>query len=276
MRADTRPFSGLDWYYQQLNRYPVLSREEERVLAQRMRDHGDPEARQRLIQSNLRFVIRVANQYYTGYVPLPDLVNAGTIGLIRGLEKFDYRRGTKLITYAVYWIRVGINDLLAKQMRQVNMPMHFYSYLSVVMRAVERLYNRDGRMPSVAELMQETGLTEFYVRRALEVVEGDELLNVYHYGSDEQIIETYADPATPVPDLFEQTLTIQTINRSLTTLNDRERYICVHYFGLLGIEPRKLEDIAHDLHLSRERVRQIKGDILRKLRAKKELKALVA
>jgi RNA polymerase primary sigma factor len=256
----------LKLYVRQIGGGPLLTREEERELARR-KDAGDEEAKRRLIESNLRLVMAITRNYTKADVPLLDLIQEGNLGLIRAVEKFDYRLGYKLSTYATWWIRQAITRALADQGRTIRLPVHVADQVRRLLRARRQLAQKLNREPSLAELAKETQQTEERVRELLELVENPVSLET-PVGDGESL---YGDLIEDVHALapHEQTAEMartKELAGALEQLNPRMRRVLALRFGLDGELPQTLEEVGSQLGITRERVRQLETRALRELR----------
>ena len=256
----------LKLYVRQIGGGPLLTREEERELARR-KDEGDEEAKKRLIESNLRLVMAITRNYTKASVPLLDLIQEGNLGLIRAVEKFDYRLGYKLSTYATWWIRQAITRALADQGRTIRLPVHVADQVRRLLRARRQLAQKLNREPSLAELARETQQTEERVRELLELVEIPVSLDT-PVGDGESL---YGDLIEDVNSLAPHDQSaVQARGRELAgaleQLNPRMRRVLTLRFGLDGQPPQTLEEVGSQLGITRERVRQLETRALRELR----------
>ena len=259
--------SSLDQYLKEISVYPLLTREDEVELAQRIRD-GDEEALDKLVRSNLRFVVSVAKKYQNQGVALSDLINEGNLGLIRAAHKFDETKGIKFISYAVWWIRQAILQALAEQSRIVRVPLNRAGALHRIGKRSAALLQELGREPTVEELADELDISEEEVRRTLSLSQSHLSLDApLTPGEDNRLLDYLPDQFAPGPDdeTYDQAL-MDTVEEALSTLKEREAKILRLYFGLDGQEPMTLEEIGTILGVTRERVRQIKEKALLRLR----------
>src|SRR5215475_8708442 len=256
----------LKLYVRQIGGGALLTREEERELARR-KDEGDEAAKRRLIECNLRLVMAITRNYTKADVPLLDLIQEGNLGLIRAVEKFDYRLGYKLSTYATWWIRQAITRALADQGRTIRLPVHVADQVRRLLRVRRQLAQKLNREPSLPELARETQQTEERVRELLELVENPVSLET-PVGDGESL---YGDLIEDVNSLAPHD---ETADRARTTelagaldlLNPRMRRVLALRFGLDSESPRTLEEVGSELGITRERVRQLETRALRELR----------
>ena len=259
--------SSLDQYLKEISVYPLLTREDEVELARRIRQ-GDAEALDKLVRSNLRFVVSVAKKYQNQGVALGDLINEGNLGLIRAAHKFDETKGIKFISYAVWWIRQAILQALAEQSRIVRAPLNRAGALHRIGRRSSILLQELGREPTAEEIAEELDLSHEEVERTLALSQSHLSLDApLTPGEDSRLLDYLPDQYSPAPDdeTYERALSV-TINAALSTLKEREAKILRLYFGLDGQEPMTLEEIGSLLGITRERVRQIKERALARLR----------
>ncbi len=259
--------SSLDQYLKEISVYPLLKREDEVELAQRIRK-GEEEALDKLVRSNLRFVVSVAKKYQNQGVALSDLINEGNVGLIRAAHKFDETKGIKFISYAVWWIRQAILQALAEQSRIVRVPLNRAGALHRIGKRSAALLQELGREPTVEELADELDLSEDEVRRTLSLSQTHLSLDApLTPGEDNRLLDYLPDQFAAGPDdeTYDRAL-LNTVEEALGTLKEREAKILRLYFGLDSQEPMTLEEIGSILGITRERVRQIKEKALLRLR----------
>ncbi|MDQ7820596.1 MAG: sigma-70 family RNA polymerase sigma factor [Armatimonadota bacterium] len=254
-------------YLSEIGRVPLLTREEEVALARRAAA-GDPEARRRLIEANLRLVVSVAKKYAGRGMDLMDLVQEGNRGLMRAVEKFDWRRGYKFSTYATWWIRQAITRALADQSRTIRLPVHVIETRNRILRAARALAQRLGHEPTPAELAQAVRIPAARVEEILRA--GQELASLDAPTDDEgdsHLQDFVADPDSLDPEEIAARASLrQQLEEVLDTLTPRERLVLRRRFGLSGEGPQTLEQVGRELGVTRERVRQIEARALRKLR----------
>jgi RNA polymerase primary sigma factor len=259
--------SSLDQYLKEISAYPLLKREDEIELAQKIRI-GDAEALDKLVRSNLRFVVSVAKKYQNQGVALGDLINEGNLGLIRAAHKFDETKGIKFISYAVWWIRQAILQALAEQSRIVRVPLNRAGALHRIGKRSSTLLQELGREPTVEEIAEELELSHEEVSRTLAISQTHLSLDApLTPGEDNRLLDYLPDQFSAGPDdeTYERALS-NTIEEALGTLKDREGRVLRLYFGLDGEDPKTLEEIGSMLGITRERVRQIKEKALVRLR----------
>jgi RNA polymerase primary sigma factor len=266
-RAEHAPAQDpLKLYVRQIGGGPLLTREEERELARR-KDEGDEDAKRRLIESNLRLVMAITRNYTKANVPLLDLIQEGNLGLIRAVEKFDYRLGYKLSTYATWWIRQAITRALADQGRTIRLPVHVADQVRRLLRARRQLAQKLNREPTLVELAREAQQSEERVRELLELVENPVSLET-PVGDGESL---YGDLIEDVHALAPHEQSAEQargreLAGALEQLNPRMRRVLSLRFGLDGSAPQTLEEVGSQLGITRERVRQLETRALRELR----------
>jgi RNA polymerase primary sigma factor len=266
---------SLDQYLREISQYPLITRDDEVVLAQQIRT-GCEESLDKLVRSNLRFVVSVAKKYQNQGVSLSDLINEGNLGLIRAAHKFDETKGIKFISYAVWWIRQAILQALAEQSRIVRVPLNRAGTLHRIGKRSSALLQELGREPTVEEIAEGMDITQEEVAKTLSISQGHLSLDApLSPGEDNKLLDYLPDTQNPGPDdeTFEHALT-ESIEEVLSTLKEREARILRLYFGLDGQEPMTLEEIGGMLGITRERVRQIKEKALARLRHVSRAKAL--
>ena len=256
----------LKLYVRQIGGGALLTREEERELARR-KDEGDELAKKKLIESNLRLVMAITRNYTKASVPLLDLIQEGNLGLIRAVEKFDYKLGYKLSTYATWWIRQAITRALADQGRTIRLPVHVADQVRRLLRARRQLAQKYNREPTTAELAKETQQSEERVRELLELVENPVSLET-PVGDGESL---YGDLIEDVNSLAPHEQSAEQargreLADALEQLNPRMRRVLSLRFGLDGEPPQTLEEVGGQLGITRERVRQLETRALRELR----------
>jgi len=253
-------------YVRQIGDGPLLTREEERELARR-KDAGDEEAKRKLIESNLRLVMSITRHYTRAGVPLLDLIQEGNLGLIRAVEKFDYRMGFKLSTYATWWIRQSITRALADQGRTIRLPVHVAEQVRRLMRARRVLAQKLNRDPTIAELSKESGFPEKRVEQLLDLVEDPVSLETPVGDGESLYGDLIEDTKSDRPE--ESTaihLRHRELAQALAHLNPRMREVLELRFGLSGRDPKTLEEVGERMGVTRERVRQLESRALRELR----------
>ena len=266
---------SLDQYLRDISIYPLISREEEVRLAERIRE-ADQEALDTLVRSNLRFVVSVAKKYQNQGVSLSDLINEGNLGLIRAAHKFDETKGIKFISYAVWWIRQAILQALAEQSRIVRVPLNRAGALHRIGKRANALLQELGREATHAEIAEGMEITEEEVAKTMSISQTHLSLDApMAPGEDNRLLDYLPDTqsATPDEDLNEKAL-VESVHEALTGLKEREAKILRLYFGLDGSDAMTLEQIGAVLNITRERVRQIKEKALSRLRHVSRARAL--
>jgi len=260
---------SLDLYLREINATALLSRAEETALAKRVAA-GEAAALDHLVRANLRFVVSIAKQYANQGLSLEDLINEGNLGLIKAAQRFDYRRGFKFISYAVWWIRQSMHQALAEQSRVVRLPLNRASALYRIGKTVRRLHQELDRQPDENEIAARMNMSLTEVRETLRVAHPSLSLDETFDGDEDanSLLSCLADAASAQPDriTFERTME-RDLAAAVARLEPREQRILRLYFGLDGSNPLTLEQIGTELHLTRERIRQIKEKALEKMRA---------
>ena len=267
---------SLQLFLADIGRHKLLTAAEGVMLAKAI-ERGDVAAKRRMIESNLRLVVSIAKGYRGLGVPFLDLIQEGTLGLNRAVEKFDWRRGYKFSTYATWWIRQSVQRAVANHARTIRVPVHVVERQQKLGRAARRLEVELGREATKEELAEATGLPIQHVDEALGAAQASVSLNQTVGADDEgELGDLFADREAADPfDEAEESLRRQGVRRALDALPERERRILELRFGFEG-EPRTLEAIGHELDLTRERVRQLEGQALARLAALRELQAVAA
>jgi RNA polymerase primary sigma factor len=267
---------SLQLFLADVGRHKLLTAAEEVALAKRL-EKGDLLAKRRMIESNLRLVVSIAKGYRGLGVPFLDLIQEGTLGLNRAVEKFDWRRGFKFSTYATWWIRQSVQRAVANNARTIRVPVHVVERQQKLGRAARRLEVELGREATREELAEATGLPVQHVDEALSAAQASVSLN-QSVGSDDEgeLGDLFADREAADPfDEAEESLRKQGVRKALDALPERERRILELRFGFEG-DPWTLEAIGAELGLTRERVRQLEGQALQRLAALRELASVAA
>jgi RNA polymerase primary sigma factor len=257
----------LTLYVRQIGDGPLLTPAEERELA-RLKDEGDEAAKRRLIESNLRLVMSITRNYVNSGVPLLDLIQEGNLGLIRAVEKFDYKMGYKLSTYATWWIRQAVTRAIADQGRTIRLPVHVVDQVRRVMRARRILTQKLNRDPLPDEIAKESGFDVKRVNELLDLVEDPVSLETPVGDGDSMYADMIEDVNSEQP---EATLAVMLrsaeLQIALAQLSERMRHVLELRVGLTGGGPKTLEEVGAELGVTRERVRQLESRALRELQA---------
>ena len=257
----------LKLYVRQIGDGPLLTREAERELARR-KDGGDEAAKRQLIEANLRLVMSITRHYTKAGVPLLDLIQEGNLGLIRAVEKFDYRMGYKLSTYATWWIRQAVTRALADQGRTIRLPVHVAEQVRRAQRSRRHLAQKLNRDPSIDEVARDAGFTEERVRELLELVEDPVSLETPVGDGESTVVDLIEDEKSESPDgATAANARTAELTAAIARLNPRMRHVVLRRFGLDGKPPQTLEEVGQDMGITRERVRQLETRALRELRA---------
>jgi len=254
-------------YLKEIGTVPLLTAAEELSLAQRKAD-GDEYAKERLIEANLRLVVSIAKRYTGRGMSFLDLVQEGNLGLIKGVEKFDYTKGYKLSTYATWWIRQSVTRALADQARTIRVPVHMVETINKMSKMQRKLTLELGYEPSVAELAEALDMTEDKVMEIMQIArEPASLETPIGEEDDSNLGDFVADNNVLTPEgNVESVMLREHIDTLLKDLKERERQVIVLRFGLEDGHPRTLEEVGKEFNVTRERIRQIEAKALRKLR----------
>ena len=272
-----RESASLDKYLQEIGREELITAEEEVILAKKIRD-GDQNALEKLTKANLRFVVSVAKQYQNQGLSLPDLINEGNLGLIKAAKRFDETRGFKFISYAVWWIRQSILQALAEQSRIVRLPLNQVGSLNKINKAFSRLEQVYEREPSAEEISKCLEIPEDKVADTMRVSGRHVSMDApFANGEENTLMDVIVNQDSPRADntLMSESLQKE-IERSLSTLTERERDVIKLFFGIGQNHGLTLEEIGAKFDLTRERVRQIKEKAIRRLRHSSRSKLLKA
>jgi RNA polymerase primary sigma factor len=266
---------SLQLFLKDIGKVDLLTAAQEVELAKRI-ERGEHRAKQEMVEANLRLVVSIAKKYRNQGLPFLDLIQEGTIGLVRAAEKFDHRKGFKFSTYATWWIRQAVARALADKARTIRMPVHIVEKLNKIVRSERKLRAELGREPSSAEIARDVELTPDEVEQirrssqapvSLEKPVGDEEESEFgHFLTDE---------SEPLPEeVAEVEMRKATLQRVLNTLSARERRVLELRYGLNGEHPRTLDEVGKTFNVTRERIRQIENQSLKKLRALADSTAL--
>ncbi len=254
-------------YLKEIGKVPLLSAEEEIELAKKM-ETGDEEAKKKLAEANLRLVVSIAKRYVGRGMLFLDLIQEGNLGLIKAVEKFDYRKGYKFSTYATWWIRQAITRAIADQARTIRIPVHMVETINKLIRVSRQLLQELGREPLPEEIAEEMNMPVERVREILKISQEPVSLETpIGEEEDSHLGDFIQDDNVPVPaDAAAFTLLKEQLVEVLGTLTDREQKVLRLRFGLDDGRARTLEEVGKEFNVTRERIRQIEAKALRKLR----------
>ena len=265
---------ALQLFLREAGRHALLTAAQEVELSKKI-ERGDPEAKQRMIQSNLRLVVSIAKNYRNQGLPFLDLIQEGTLGLIRAVEKFDWRRGFKFSTYATWWIRQAVARALADKARTIRMPVHIVERLQKMNKAERMLWTQLGREPTLAEIAEEASLPLEQAGEVRAAARASTSLDQPVGEQEDAVFGDFVAGDGPTPeDEVETSLRSQALIRGLAALSERERKVLALRYGLTDAEPKTLEEIGRSLGLTRERVRQIEVHALRRLSKLREMESI--
>ena len=254
-------------YLKEIGKVPLLSAEEEIELAKRM-EQGDIAAKKRLSEANLRLVVSIAKRYVGRGMLFLDLIQEGNMGLIKAVEKFDYRKGYKFSTYATWWIRQAITRAIADQARTIRIPVHMVETINKLIRVSRQLLQQYGREPQPEEIAAEMGISEDKVREIMKIAQEPVSLETpIGEEEDSHLGDFIPDDDAPAPaEAAARTLMKEQLLNALKTLTPREEMVLKLRFGLEDGRQRTLEEVGREFKVTRERIRQIEAKALRKLR----------
>ena len=254
-------------YLKEIGKVPLLTAEEEIELAKKM-EQGDQEAKKRLAEANLRLVVSIAKRYVGRGMLFLDLIQEGNLGLIKAVEKFDYRKGYKFSTYATWWIRQAITRAIADQARTIRIPVHMVETINKLIRVSRQLLQELGREPTPEEIAEEMDMPVERVREILKISQEPVSLETpIGEEEDSHLGDFIQDDNVPVPaDAATFTLLKEQLDEVLSTLTEREQKVLILRFGLEDGRARTLEEVGKEFNVTRERIRQIEAKALRKLR----------
>ena len=254
-------------YLKEIGRVPLLSTEEEQVLAMRIAD-DDPDAKKRLAEANLRLVVSIAKRYVGRGMAFLDLIQEGNLGLIKAVDKFDYTQGFKFSTYATWWIRQAITRAIADQARTIRIPVHMVETINKVKKTSTQLLHKNGHDPSAEEIAEELGMPTDKVREILRLSQEPVSLETPIGEEEDSHLGDFIpdDEALSPADAASISLLKEQLSEVLKTLTPRESKVLSLRFGLEDGHPRTLEEVGTEFGVTRERIRQIEAKALRKLR----------
>lgn len=254
-------------YLKEIGKVPLLTADEEIELAKRMED-GDENAKKRLAEANLRLVVSIAKRYVGRGMLFLDLIQEGNLGLIKAVEKFDYRKGYKFSTYATWWIRQAITRAIADQARTIRIPVHMVETINKLIRVSRQLLQELGREPTPEEIAKEMNMSVDRVREILKISQEPVSLETpIGEEEDSHLGDFIQDDNVPVPaDAAAFTMLKEQLEEVLGTLTEREQKVLRLRFGLDDGRARTLEEVGKEFNVTRERIRQIEAKALRKLR----------
>lgn len=265
----------LSMYLKEINRIPLLTREEEDRLA-RLAAEGNDDARQRMIESNLRFVVNQAKRYQNQGIPLIDLINEGNIGLMNALEKYDVDRGYHFISYAVWWIRQAILKAICEKSRTVRLPLNRANELVQIQKVQHKLLHDNGEEPTIEEIGEEMKMDPQLVGDLLSISRDMVSLDAPVFGdpSNSTVGDFIEDDYRSAEDILMEKSLKDDINMALEALTEKERDIIERRFGLNGAIPMSLKEIGEIYNLTKERIRQIEKKAIERMKQPTRLKAL--
>jgi len=265
---------ALQLFLREAGRHQLLTAPQEVELAKKI-ESGDLRAKQQMIQSNLRLVVSIAKNYRNQGLPFLDLIQEGTLGLIRAVEKFDWRRGFKFSTYATWWIRQAVARAHADKARTIRMPVHIVERLQKMNRAERTLWTQLGREPTLEEIAEEASLPLQQARDVRAAARASTSLDQPVGETEDAVLGDFVAGEGPLPEEeVETSLRSQALRAALEALSERERQVVILRYGLTDAEPKTLEEIGRRLGLTRERVRQIEMDSLKRLASLRELESV--
>ena len=266
---------SLRLYLREIGKVPLLTADQEVYLAKRI-ERGDMSAKTQMIEANLRLVVSIAKSYLGRGLSFLDLIQEGSLGLIRAVEKFDYRKGYKFSTYATWWIRQAVTRAIADKARTIRIPVHMVEKLNKVVHIERQLVQRLGREPRPEEIAEELEITVFEVRDILRMSQLPVSLEKPIGEEEESSLGDFVpDESAESPyDTAQVQLRREDIKRALDALPERERQVIELRFGLLGEQPCTLEEVGRAFGVTRERIRQIENNTLKKLESLPEAQGL--
>jgi RNA polymerase primary sigma factor len=265
---------ALNLFLREVGRRQLLTAAQEVELAKRL-ERGDLDAKRRMIESNLRLVVSIAKNYRNQGLPFLDLIQEGTLGLIRAVEKFDWRLGYKFSTYATWWIRQAAARALADQARTIRLPVHIVERLQKMKRAERTLWTRLGREPALEEIAEEANLPLPQAHEVRAAARASTSLDQPVGEQEDAAFGDFVAGDDPLPEeKADVSLRKQALSQALAALPDRDRQVLALRYGLGGVEAKTLDDVGLRLGLSRERIRQIERDSLKRLATLREMQAV--
>jgi len=254
-------------YLKEIGKTPLLTFDQEIQLAKKY-EKGDNKAKNKLIKSNLRLVVSIAKKYLGRRLSFLDLIQEGNRGLIRGVEKYDWRRGFKFSTYATWWIRQAITRAIADQSRTIRIPVHMVDHINRYYKTQRRLTQKLGKEPSVKEIAKEMQMTVDEIENLMKISQQPKSLSTPVGDDKEATLEQFvADQNQPsLYDKVSRELLKDALNKVLETLSPREKKVLVMRFGLEDGKPKTLEEVGKEFKVTRERIRQIEAKAIRKLK----------
>ena len=254
-------------YLKEIGKIPLLSADEERILAENM-EAGDIEAKKKLAETNLRLVVSIAKRYVGRGMQFLDLIQEGNMGLMKAVEKFDFRRGFKFSTYATWWIRQAITRSIADQARTIRIPVHLVETINKLVRIERQLVQELGREPTNEEISEHMGIEVDKVNEIRKIAQEPVSLETPIGEEDDSHLGDFIEDETAIaPDEAANfSMLKEQLNQVLSTLSDREKKVLELRFGLNDGTPRTLEEVGKEFEVTRERIRQIEAKALRKLK----------
>ncbi len=254
-------------YLKEIGQVPLLDNDHELVLAEKMAN-GDEEAKQELVKANLRLVVSIAKRYVGKGMFFLDLIQEGNLGLMKAVDKFDYRKGYKFSTYATWWIRQAITRAIADQARTIRIPVHMVETIHKVSRYSRQLLQENGREASAEEIAEKMGTSADKVREIMKIAQDPVSLETpIGEEEDSHLGDFIPDDDSPAPaEAASQTMLREELDKVLQTLTTREAHVLKLRFGLVDGRTRTLEEVGKEFNITRERIRQIEAKALRKLR----------
>ena len=260
------PDDTVKMWLKKIGNTPVLSSEHEMVLAHKIAK-GDEAARDKLVQANLKLVVSIAKKYVGRGMIFSDLIQEGNIGLLRAVDKYDYRRGFKFSTYATWWIRQAITRAIADQGRTIRIPVHMVETINKMSKTRSRLQQKNGREPTLEEIAKAMDLTDEQVSQIIKIApEPLSLETPIGEEEDSHLSDFIEDDVTISPQDATNNLVLkEKVEEALNMLTEREREVIIMRFGLNGGNPCTLEEVGRKLNVTRERIRQIESKAIKKL-----------